>query len=154
MNEGILNSINSRREALYAYYNLPKGARQKAEDVFARLEQFGQTCLDQADFEKQLPKLKLNEDYNNLFAEFAPYVKIPEGTMTVEEQQQNAAKELGESVVKSQAKRTVKSAFVRMLPKPLYDWYIYGIYNIPILGRIVGAKNNLEQIKRMNNNGE
>ncbi|MDH6356999.1 hypothetical protein [Parabacteroides sp. PF5-9] len=149
MDIGILNSISSRREALCAHYNLPEDAERKVAELFARIERFGQTCCDQADFEKQFLISELNQIYTNFFTEFAPYVKTPEGTITVEEQQQQAANELAESVVKSQAKRTVKSAFVQMLPRPLYDWYIYGIYNIPILGRILGAKNNIEQIKRL-----
>ncbi|MDR2010261.1 MAG: hypothetical protein LBQ22_07250 [Bacteroidales bacterium] len=144
MNTTIQNSIQSRRNALTEYYNLPQDALQKTDNLFERITQFGQQFEDPADFETKFMASPLNNEYVNLFSEFALYVKTPEGTLTVEEQRKVVAKENAESVAKHQIERGIKGAIVRRLPKPLYDWYIYGIYNIPVLGRLVSAKNTVE----------
>ena len=148
MNTSIQNSIQSRREALLEHYNLPKEAQEKTDNLFERITAFGQECEDQADFETKFLSSPLNNEYVNLFSEFASYVKLPEGTPTVEQQQKQNAKDHAQSVAKHQIERGIKGAIVRRLPKPLYDWYIYGIYNIPILGRLVSAKNTADSLGR------
>lgn len=75
MDEKILQFIASRREALYAHYDLPPDERDKAEAVFRRMEQFGRECRDLADFEHKFATLTLNGEYNNLLVEFTAYVR-------------------------------------------------------------------------------
>ncbi|MDL2281666.1 hypothetical protein LJC44_00930 [Parabacteroides sp. OttesenSCG-928-G06] len=77
--KGLQQSIDSRREALYVYYDLPEEAKQKVEDLFLWIEGFGYTCRDQADFEKKFLHSGLNREYISLLAEFASYMKTPEG---------------------------------------------------------------------------
>lgn len=78
MDKRIEKSINRKRDALYAHYDLPDYARQKVEALFERMEQFGRRCRDLADFEEKFATLTLNREYNNLFVEFTAYVKSPE----------------------------------------------------------------------------
>lgn len=85
MNEGITNAIHSRRETLYAHYDLPEEAKLKAEDLFLWIEGFGYTCRNLADFEKKFLHSGLNREYTSLFAEFASYAKAPKEAMTTEE---------------------------------------------------------------------
>jgi len=111
----ILNSIQSRRDALFKYYNLPCDAENKANYLFDRMEQFGYECKDQADFETRLISSPLNEEYKNLFIEFAPFVKKPDNVPTMQEHLKNAVKGAAVSAVEHQAKSGIKSWIVNKL---------------------------------------
>lgn len=131
------------------YYALPEEARKKLDAFFARLAQFGQECTDRADFETRFLASPLNEEYNNLFVAFAPYVKTPEGALTPEEQQKSVVQGMAASGAKGQVKRGIRGMLFRMLPESIQDWKIYGIYKISIIGRIASAINNTGQLKRL-----
>ena len=148
MDNGILQSIETRQKALYDNFELPNDAKTKAEDFFARMQAFGETCSDQADFEKQLQVSPLNNEYNSLFAEFSKYVKKTDNVPSLEEYTEMVAKDTAKSVVKMQAEQTIRTGIFRILPPSLQRWWVRGVYNIPILGDILSAKNNADQIKR------
>jgi len=78
MDPGILQSIQSRRDILYRHYDLPDSERQKAEALFIRMEQFGEKCRNQDEFERKLFTVTMNNEYNNLFVEFTAYAKEEE----------------------------------------------------------------------------
>lgn len=149
MDKGIEQSINSRRDALYAHYNLPEEARQKAEALFERMEQFGQRCRDQADFEEKFAALTLNREYNSLFVEFTVYVKTPEGTLTPKEQMAENAAWSVRDAAQHQAKMAVKSSLVQLMPDEVHRCRTRGIYDIPLLGALVSAFNKLNLVKRL-----
>lgn len=86
MDKGIEKSIKTRRDAVYANYDLPHEARLKAEALFERIEQFGERCRDQADFEEKFLTLTLNRELFNLFVDFTAYVRNPEETPSLQEQ--------------------------------------------------------------------
>ena len=130
MNATISNSIKTRRNSLFNYYNLTSDAEKKADNLFSRIEQFGEGCEDAADFENKFSVSPLNMEYMNLFTEFAEFVKTPEGTLTVEEQQKETAKTVAESAVKSQVELEVKKQIINALPDEVTDLYVYGIYKI------------------------
>lgn len=142
MEKGISQSIETRRRALYDHFNLPPDAKDKAEDLFDRMAQFGLQCNGQADFEKKLLSSPLTQEYNRLFVEFAPFVIKPDDVPTKEEYAKMVAKDTTKSVVKMQIEQTARSAVFRMLPPWLQQWWVRGVYNIPILGDILSARNN------------
>ena len=145
----ISNSIQIRRDALFNHYDLTEEAGSKANDLFARMEQFGGGCKDAADFETRLATSPLNDEYNHLFAEFAAFVKKPDNVPTMQEHQANAAKGTAKSAALHQVESGIKSRIVNALPDSVTDWFVYGIYKVPILGSIVGAKNNIASIGRL-----
>lgn len=65
------------------------------------------------------------------------------------EQQQEVLRGMAASGAQGQMKRSIRGAFYRALPEPLRDLKFYGIYKIPILGRIAGAINTLSLFKRI-----
>ena len=149
MDNGILQSISTRREALHDHYNLPAGAQAKVDGLFRRMEELGATCRDQAEFETKLTASPLNDEYMALFTEFAPYVKTPDNVPTNEEYVGNVAKGHAKSIAENRLENSVKGAIVNALPNEITDWKTYGIYNIPIIGDIVSAFNKVHFIKRV-----
>ncbi|MDL2241755.1 hypothetical protein LJB91_02485 [Bacteroidales bacterium OttesenSCG-928-L03] len=149
MDKGIEQSINSRRKALYAHYDLPDDARQKAEELFMRMEQFGRNCRDRADFEEKLAVFTLSHEYNSLFVEFTAYVKTPEGTLTPQQQIARNTASGARSAAFHQGKMAWSAAITRLMPDDLNRCRIRGIYNIPVLGDIASALNNLNIIQRL-----
>ncbi len=106
-----------------------------------RMEDLVGGCADRAAFENVLAVSTLAEEYNALFADFARYVILPEGVPTAEEHRREVAASQARSVVRGQAERAVKSAVVRAMPDWLYDLRTYGVYNIPVIGRLFSAGN-------------
>ena len=149
MDAGIMQSIDARRGALYNYFDLPDEARVRAEAVFGRMEELGRGCADRAAFETALAGSALEAEYNALFADFARYVILPEGVPTAEEHRREVAASQARSVVRGQAERAVKSAVVRAMPDWLYDLRTYGIYNIPVIGRLFSAGNTANVFGRL-----
>ncbi len=78
MDMEIIRSIEARREALYRYYDLPREARDRAEALFARMEQFGRECRNQGEFERKMATQTLSGEYNSLLVEFTAYVRDPQ----------------------------------------------------------------------------
>ena len=149
MDKGILQSINSRRDALYAHYDLPPDARRKAEALFARMEHFGLGCRDQADFENKFATLTLNREYNGLFVEFTAYVKTPGGAPTVEDAMREGADNAARSTVRQKTRSAARNVVLDALPDEARQWYTYGIYKIPVLGQIASAFNQMHMLKRI-----
>lgn len=149
MDSGILQSIEIRREALYAHYDLPPEERRKAEALFARMERLGQGCRDQADFEQKFMTQTLNREYNNLFVEFTAYVKMPEGVPTKQEYARQIARDRVESTVAHHAKVQTRRALFSAMPEGMRRWSSGGIYKIPVLGSIVSALNLTDTLGRL-----
>jgi hypothetical protein len=75
MDMEIMQSIETRRRALYDLYDLPRDARSRAESLFARMELFGRECRSSKEFERGLATRTLGSEYNGLLVEFTAYVK-------------------------------------------------------------------------------
>ena len=103
MDNLIKQSIEARRQSLYSMYNLPDSAKEHAETVFARMEQLGNDCAGPAEFEKLLLLSSINEDYNNLFVQYARHVIKPDSTPSTGEMVRRAAADQARSTAAHQA---------------------------------------------------
>lgn len=144
MNQGILQSIETRRESLYSAFNLPPEAKSKAEELFSRMEEFGKTCEDQADFEKKLLNSPLTDEYHKLFEGFTRYAKGREQLPTSEELIKGAVS----SSIEHRAKVGLRARIFRMMPESIQNWMVRGAYNIPIIGDILSARNQVDMVRR------
>lgn len=147
MENNIQQSIQLRREIITNHYTLPPKAVKKMEELFERIEAFAATCKDRADFEGKFINSPLSEEYNGLCAEFTPYANRPEDMPTKEEYIKEMASHEMERMG-DEAKTELRGAIFRMMPEKIRYWMVGGIYKIPILGDILGAKNNQEQLDR------
>lgn len=72
MNDLVKNSIDSRKAAvLNAYKITDENLLKKLDDLFERINQFGETCTDAMDFESRFATSELNQEYIALFTEIA-----------------------------------------------------------------------------------
>jgi hypothetical protein len=72
MNEYVKMSIDARKNAFFNAYEITNDSiKNKIEDLFNRINEFGSTCSDAQDFETKFASSPLNTEYINLFTEVA-----------------------------------------------------------------------------------
>ncbi|MBO4813207.1 hypothetical protein J5491_03625 [Candidatus Saccharibacteria bacterium] len=71
MDKYVKQSIDARKNAISASYNLDAGAEKKVDAVFAEIEKLGKKCKDATEFEAEFQKSPLNQKYLDLFTEIA-----------------------------------------------------------------------------------
>lgn len=64
-------SIKSRKDAIFAAYDVKGELLKKTEALFLEMEKLGASCKDVGDFEAKLAASPLNQQYLNLFTEIA-----------------------------------------------------------------------------------
>ena len=75
MNEYVKQSIEGRRMAFSSSYELNDIYKKKVDELFKRIEEFGNSCNDAMDFETKFASSPLNKEYTDLFTEIATNCK-------------------------------------------------------------------------------
>ena len=75
MDENIKNSINARKIAFTNAYEINDTIQKEIDELFSRIEAFGNTCNDVMDFETKFASNPLNTEYINLFTKIATTCK-------------------------------------------------------------------------------
>jgi hypothetical protein len=75
MDAGIRELIDGRREVIRHYYDLPPEEQQKAEALFARMEQTGGECRNRAEFKRRFATQTMEREYNLLLRDFSAYIR-------------------------------------------------------------------------------
>ena len=75
MDQYVKQSIEGRRMAFSSAYELTDIYKKKVDELFKRIEEFGNNCNDAMDFEAKFMASSLNTEYNNLFTEIATNCK-------------------------------------------------------------------------------
>lgn len=71
MDENIKQSIDSRKNALSANFEIDAGTKKKVDALFNDIEKLGTKCKDVGEFETEFAKSPLNQKYMDLFTEIA-----------------------------------------------------------------------------------
>ncbi|MBQ1373737.1 hypothetical protein IIY66_02965 [Candidatus Saccharibacteria bacterium] len=71
MDKYIKQSIDSRKQAIAAAYEVPTDAQKKIDKLFTEIEALGTKCTDVGDFEAKFAASSLNQQYLDLFTEIA-----------------------------------------------------------------------------------
>lgn len=71
MDEYIKQSIEGRKNAIGATYEVSTEMQKKIDALFGEIEEFGAECKDVGDFEAQFAASSLNQKYLDLFTEVA-----------------------------------------------------------------------------------
>lgn len=150
MDSLVKNSIDSRKQAFYAAYEIKdQSLIEKVEDLFRRIEKFGESCLDATDFETRFASSSLNQEYIQLFTEIA--TTCP--PITHETPIESNAKTTGEQVldeVKDEMEYRAKEATLpmrRIARQQAYD----KARNTPIVGDIMTIKQHVDFFSRFKN---
>lgn len=71
MDKYVKQSIDARRDAIFAAYQLGDEEKKKVNKLFAEIEKLGETAKDAGDFEAKFAASPLNQKYLDLFTEIA-----------------------------------------------------------------------------------
>ena len=138
MNDLVKTSIDGRKNAIFSAYDVTnQGLIEKIENLFKRINELGESCLDSTDFETKFATSPLNQEYIQLFTEIAtscPQKTIQTETRHVKSDAEYMAGEVA-SEIKYQAKNATEPAR-RLARQEAYNQAI----NTPILGDIIQAK--------------
>ena len=75
MDSIIKQSIDGRKQAFASTYELTDVYKKKVDELFKRIEEFGNNCSDAMDFETKFAASPLNKEYTDLFTEVASNCK-------------------------------------------------------------------------------
>lgn len=150
MDSLVKNSIDSRKQAFYSAYEIKdESLIEKVEDLFRRIEEFGESCQDATDFETRFASSSLNQEYIQLFTEIAttcpPIAHDTPINATV--------KSTGEQVldeIKDEMEYQVKDATLpmrRIARQQAYD----KARSTPIVGDVMEIKQHIDFFSRFKN---
>ena len=71
MDEYKKQSVEGRKNAIGATYEVSTEMQKKIDALFEKIEKFGAKCKDVSDFESKFATDSLNQEYMNLFTEIA-----------------------------------------------------------------------------------
>ena len=103
MDKYIKTSIDGRKQAIFATYEVDDEGKKKVDELFVEIEKLGEKSSDVGEFEAEFLKSPLNQKYLDLFTEIATSRQAK--TAAVKE----AKSKLGKEVAKGTAGGVVES---------------------------------------------
>lgn len=151
MNDLVKNSIESRKIAIYNSYNITdKSIIDKMEDLFKRINEFGEDCVDNIEFENKFATSELNQEYIQLFTEIATQC-TPINIQNEENRQVKSDEEYILEEVASEALYQARNAtepIRRQIHQEAYD----EVRDMPIIGDILNVKQHVGFFSRFKRN--
>lgn len=84
MDKYIKQTIDARKNAFAASYEIGADEQQKIDALFAEIDKIGEKCKDVGEFEAEFAKSPLNQKYLDLFTEIATHgqakVQVPKAS--------------------------------------------------------------------------
>ncbi len=104
-------SIDGRKNAFSTTYELTDEIKKEIDELFVRIEEFGNTCVDGSDFETKFATSPLNQEYITLFTKVATTcpMKGQSAPVTAQQPTQSTAELIAEEAA-SDLKYAVDSA--------------------------------------------
>ena len=146
MNDLVKNSIESRKNSIFNSYNITdQNLIEKIENLFIRINEFGESCTDNMDFETKFASSTLNQEYIQIFTQIAttctPIVR------QTEERKVKTDEEYMKEEVESEIRYQVKDATLPIRRQIRQESYSAAL-KTPIIGDIIGAKNQIDFFSR------
>lgn len=144
--------VQSRRDMLTQYYELPPQAQQQAEQVFLKMEQIAARCADQGMFEQQMAQSPVSQEFNALMAGFSQYAKVNGQTVaeSMKDMRRQQAAGAVQSHIETMAEQEIHTQIVRALPDEVNAVRSRGILrSIPVVGYIVQLFDEFNFFRRM-----
>lgn len=147
MNDMVKNTIDARKNAFYSAYNIvDESLKNKIEELFARIYEFGESCQDAMDFETKFASSPLNQEYINLFTEVASNSEPVQYTGDNQVEAKSTSQQVLDEV-KSDIDYAIKDATLparRAARQAAYDT----ARDIPVVGEIMTAKQHIDFFAR------
>ena len=146
MNDLVKTSIDGRKNAIFSAYNVTdQSIIDKINELFSRINEFGESCTDNMDFETKFATSPLNQEYIGLFTEIAttctPIVR------EVEERQVQSDEEYRREEIKSEIRYQAREA---TLParRQMHEETLKAARNAPVIGEVLEAKQYMDLFGR------
>jgi head-tail adaptor len=138
MNDLVKNSIESRKNAIFSAYDIKdQSIIDKMEDLFKRINEFGESCLDAVDFESKFASSELNQEYIQIFTEIVtkcPQIAKQSENRHVKSDEENIKDEIA-SEIRYQA-RNATEPIRRKARQEVYET----ARDMPVIGEVMHAK--------------
>lgn len=135
----VKQTIDARKDAIFNSYEVTdKKMLEKIDDLFKRINEFGESFSDVTTFESEFASNPLNTEYTNIFVELAK--------KDIKTQTPGVGKMVAERVGRDIKNSIIPSRAVRA------DKRDQAIRNIPVIGDIVDAKQKIDFFSRFKKN--
>ena len=139
MNDLVKSSIEGRKNAIFSAYNITdQSIKDKIENLFKRINEFGESCLDNMDFESKFANSELNQEYINLFTEIATnctqIVRQTEENKNIKSDGEYFAEEVA-SEIRYQTRNATEP-----IRRQMHEETLKAARNTPVIGDILEAK--------------
>ena len=137
MNDLVKTSIEGRKNAIFSAYEITdESIKAKIDDLFSRINEFGENCTDNMDFETKFASSSLNQEYIQLFTDIAttctPIVRKTE-ERHVKSDSEYIADEVA-SEIRYQAKEATLPA-----RRVMHEEALKAARNTPVVGEVMQA---------------
>lgn len=138
MNDIKTNCIDSRRNAIFASYNVKdSGTLKMIDDYFVKLEEFSKSCTDVMDFETKFSTSPLAKEYGDLFVLVMNSEPDINGNMPVNEVEE-------EYTIQDEIKDDINRGIRRRARQDIYN----KARDIPVVGEALTAKQHFDFFSR------
>ena len=135
MEEIVKNSIEARKNAIFNSYNVTdKKMLDKIDNLFNRINEFGDKYNDVSQFEAEFASSPLNSEYMNIFVEIAQ--------MDIKASQPGIGEVVADRVGNEIKNRVIPSRAVRA------DRRDQAMRNIPIVGDIIDVGQKIDLLNK------
>lgn len=154
MDEYVKQSIDTRRNAFSASYEISAEMQKKIDKLFSQIEELGLKCKDVGEFEAEFSKSPLNQQYLDLFTEIATGATAKNsmaGDSVAAEVKGSAAKDTIKGVAGGMAESAVERAKSRVLPtRAAVHQKTYDVArDIPVVGDAIDVGQKASYIKHL-----
>ena len=150
MNEFVKNSIDARKNAFYNAYEIDdESVKNKIEELFKKIEDFGKQYNDVMDFETNFASNSLNQEYIDLFTLVASKCK-PKAMDTIASENSDNEEEYHE---RSWAEYELDEAS-RPLRRNVREKVDSKIRDIPVVGDVIQAKQTMDLFNKFKKKDE
>lgn len=143
MDEYVKQSIDARKNAIAASYNLDADAKKKVDTLFVEIDKLGKKCKDAGEFEAEFQKSPLNQKYLDLFTEIAT-TSQPKAVASVntEKAKNSLEEQVAGGIIAGAAESALNQAAHTVIPtraavhQKAYD----EARDIPVVGEAINIK--------------
>ncbi len=138
MNDIKSNCIDSRKNAIFASYNVKDpGTLKMIDDFFLKLEEFSKECSDVQDFETKFATSEFSKEYSDLFVLVMNTETDVDGNVPVHEVEE-------EYTIQDEIEDDVKRGIRRRVKQDMYN----KARSVPLIGDAMTAKQHFDFFSR------
>ena len=145
MNDLIKNSIDVRKQAFYNAYEIENSnTKEKIEELFKQIEEFGNSFNDLLEFENAFNLSELNKEYIDLFTLVVTTEKSKLKSVENNEIEENIEEDKKDSGVLGMIADEVKEDVTYRVRRKAYTEAYDKVRDIPVVGDAINIKQHID----------